>query len=467
MVPSINTLNLLLKYEVGGGETYYNRHLKNPVYPGESSGVTIGVGYDLGYNSEEQFLEDWKDLSASTLNTLSSCIGLKGSKAQAKIASVKHIEIPWNIAYSVFVKSTIPRFWRETQRAFPGVDNLPSDAQGALLSLIFNRGASMQGDRRLEMRQIQDAISRGNVIRIPSLIRSMTRLWVGTSIEVGMRRRREDEARLFESALVDSTPTLLGGETVIAPTHLLSRVLLIGSEGEDVKILQETLTQLGYYSNEIDGKFGSNTDKAVRNFQRIAGLTVDGKVGKNTWAELQGTSHENLSVAHDEQSANREKLAAFAKKEAAKNLRWTGADSQAEKYLAPLREPMRRLGHIGSAPVFFNWCAAWVTYCCRQVGYTIPDQPEGLNATMALVQAWKFWALSNGYWHDIDDITPKRGDIVCFEWHDGDSQLDHIGIVQDYTPGSSQISTSEGNAGNRTINRIRNMSNVAGIIRLN
>ena len=52
--------NLILKYEVGGGSAYYNKALKNPCYPGGASGVTIGIGYDLGYNTKAQFTNDWK-----------------------------------------------------------------------------------------------------------------------------------------------------------------------------------------------------------------------------------------------------------------------------------------------------------------------------------------------------------------------------------------------------------------------
>ena len=38
---------------------------------------------------------------------------------------------------------------------------LPLDAQGALVSLVFNRGTSMEGDRRAEMRAIRDAVPGG------------------------------------------------------------------------------------------------------------------------------------------------------------------------------------------------------------------------------------------------------------------------------------------------------------------
>jgi peptidoglycan hydrolase-like protein with peptidoglycan-binding domain len=39
-----------------------------------------------------------------------------------------------------------------------------------------------------------------------------------------------------------------------------------GDEGEEVEKLQETLKKLGFDCQSIDGKFGSNTENAVRSF---------------------------------------------------------------------------------------------------------------------------------------------------------------------------------------------------------
>ena len=57
----------------------------------------------------------------------------------------------------------------------------------------------------------------------------------------------------------------------------------IGSTGEDVKYLQESLIKLGYSPGPIDGIFGPKTETAVRSFQIARGLVVDGIMGKNTW----------------------------------------------------------------------------------------------------------------------------------------------------------------------------------------
>ena len=60
----------------------------------------------------------------------------------------------------------------------------------------------------------------------------------------------------------------------------------IGSKGDEVKMLQEKLKELGYYNGPIDGIFGGGTDAAVKAFQRKKKLTADGIVGPITWKAL-------------------------------------------------------------------------------------------------------------------------------------------------------------------------------------
>ena len=62
-----------------------------------------------------------------------------------------------------------------------------------------------------------------------------------------------------------------------------------GRRGELVKQCQTMLNQKVYSAGRADGIFGSTTEKAVKELQSAAGLTVDGKVGKNTWTALVGT----------------------------------------------------------------------------------------------------------------------------------------------------------------------------------
>ena len=56
----------------------------------------------------------------------------------------------------------------------------------------------------------------------------------------------------------------------------------LGSRGDEVRRIQKKLKQAGYYNGSIDGIYGSNTQKAVINFQKSCGLTADGVAGPRT-----------------------------------------------------------------------------------------------------------------------------------------------------------------------------------------
>ena len=173
-------------------------------WPGGSSGITIGIGYDLGYESADDFTSDWQPLlSAGDFTTLTQVVGLKGTSAQAKASSLKTIKIKTSDAETVFLERSVPKYQKLTQQAFPGVDDLPADAQGALFSLVYNRGTSMEGDSRKEMRAIRDAVPNKDLQTIADQLRAMKRLWVGKGLD-GLLKRRDAEADLVESCISSS-----------------------------------------------------------------------------------------------------------------------------------------------------------------------------------------------------------------------------------------------------------------------
>lgn len=61
-----------------------------------------------------------------------------------------------------------------------------------------------------------------------------------------------------------------------------------GATGDAVALLQKCLNNYGY-GLTTDGSFGAITDAAVRRFQHVAGITVDGVVGPVTWKYVQRT----------------------------------------------------------------------------------------------------------------------------------------------------------------------------------
>ena len=203
------SLKLIFDFEVGGGENYYNKFLKNPVWPGEQSGVTIGVGYDVGYVNKTEFSNDWKDLPKETFDRLYRVVGVKGYQAKELARRLKDITIPWELSVKVFMNKTVKKFYDLTKNTFPNFDNLPEDAKGGLVSLVFNRGAALEGERRKEMKAIRDIMAKATnfdekvLLQIAEQIRKMKRIWIGGSIEKGMTRRRDAEAKIIEEALAN------------------------------------------------------------------------------------------------------------------------------------------------------------------------------------------------------------------------------------------------------------------------
>jgi GH24 family phage-related lysozyme (muramidase) len=170
-------------------------------WPGGDSGVTIGIGYDLGYVTIDQFEFDWGPyFTADQLNRLREAVGKRGIAARNRAPRFADIRIKRKDAETVFIERSLPMYALKTEMAFPGITELPQDAQGALVSLVFNRGTSMEGDRRSEMRAIRDAVPRGDLQEIADQLRCMKRLWVNKGLD-GLLRRREEEARLVESCM--------------------------------------------------------------------------------------------------------------------------------------------------------------------------------------------------------------------------------------------------------------------------
>ena len=166
-------------------------------WPGGASGITIGIGYDLGYENED-FKEDWSSyLTEEEVEKLSTAFGKRGEGAHAIANQFSDIIINRADAEAVFDKRSLPKYEEMTRYAFPGFDDLPKDTQGALVSLVFNRGSSMKGDGRIEMRAIRDLVPKGDLKGIADQIRAMKRLWVGKGLD-GLLVRRDAEADLVE-----------------------------------------------------------------------------------------------------------------------------------------------------------------------------------------------------------------------------------------------------------------------------
>ena len=191
---------LIVRWEVGSASRYARRY-QAPIWPGGASGVTWGIGYDGGHQTRQQIGLDWSAHDASS--RLQATAGITGRAARPLVLDLRNVTVPYGMASDVFALASLPRYQASARRAF-GVerfDALPADAQGALVSLVYNRGASMTGPARAEMRAIRDTCLLGaDVHCVAGQIRQMCRLWRGTNLEAGLCGRREDEAVLTERA---------------------------------------------------------------------------------------------------------------------------------------------------------------------------------------------------------------------------------------------------------------------------
>jgi GH24 family phage-related lysozyme (muramidase) len=167
-----------------------------PAWPEGASGVTIGIGYDCGYYKPDIIRHDWNAIHER--ERLAAISGITGKKARDRIPGLRDIFIPTDTGTNVFDSVDTPREYDNCKRAFPGFEYLKPSAQGAIISLGYNRGYGFSGDSRKEMRAIRDLVPKKDYRGIASQIRAMKRIWRGTAIQNGMNRRRDAEARMVE-----------------------------------------------------------------------------------------------------------------------------------------------------------------------------------------------------------------------------------------------------------------------------
>lgn len=196
-------VDLLVASEVSS-RAFYEARLTHPVRPPGNSGVTIGIGYDVGTVDATRLQRDWAaELPGSALSRLQRACGVLGPRADSLVPGLSDITVGYDQAERVFSQRSVPLAVGETERALPNTGLLGPDCLGALVSLTYNRGPSFQaaGDRFREMRSIRQHMEDRAFALIPGELRSMKRIWQGDPSLRGVVLRREAEAVLFERGL--------------------------------------------------------------------------------------------------------------------------------------------------------------------------------------------------------------------------------------------------------------------------
>lgn len=287
-------VDLIVEFEIGS-RAQYEKIYKRPEWPGVVSGVTVGIGYDLGYNSASTILNDWSNiLEPNVVRAMQRYAGLTGSAAKAVLAEARQsILVPWDAAMAVFMKTSLPKFEAITLRACPGADRLPAGCFGVLTSITYNRGASYSkaGERYREMRNIRAHIANGNFEHVSAEIRAMKRIWADNPNAKGLLRRRDAEAALWDASLraapaggMSARPDtgdekeVLPDEVTtddVAPVEVETPINVQVSSTKyslEVQLIQKALISMKYFEvGEPDGKRGGKFVAGVSAFMTDRG----------------------------------------------------------------------------------------------------------------------------------------------------------------------------------------------------
>jgi hypothetical protein len=108
---------------------------------------------------------------------------------------------------------------------------------------------------------------------------------IGSCISHGcIRMFNEDVEELYDLVTV-GTKVIVRGQ-IFPPFYEERRILHEGQRGSDVMLLQKQLIDLGYLKGEIDGYFGSQTEKALKRFQKDHFFKVTGQVNADIYAAI-------------------------------------------------------------------------------------------------------------------------------------------------------------------------------------
>lgn len=191
---------LVVRWEVGS-PARYTKLYQGVICPRGASGPTIGIGDDLGHQTQAEIRARWGwHPLVSEMETASGVTGDAACKAWK--AQHRDIRVTYDDAIRVFTQHTWPSYLRMAERAYrKGWAGLSIRHQGGLGSNGYNRGFSMVGSRNTEKRHTRDVCVPANDADCTAadLIASC-RIWDNQpAIRKGLCARRHDEARFVQS----------------------------------------------------------------------------------------------------------------------------------------------------------------------------------------------------------------------------------------------------------------------------
>ncbi|MBT3319573.1 MAG: hypothetical protein HN389_07390 [Clostridia bacterium] len=195
---------------------------------------------------------------------------------------------------------------------------------------------------------------------------------------------------------------ILGDNTIdmLFSSDAVLYTVKIGDRGTDVASLQKRLQSLNYLKAGSTGYFGTDTEAAVKNFQKRNGLYADGNVGEQTRealysADARAASTSSSSSGSSGSSTGNQPVVVGDPDNAS-------ADALIAFAITQLGKPYVR---GGKGPDTFD-CSGFVYYSLNSVGFKIRYM------TSTTWRSADYPTITN-----MNDI--KKGDILCFNGHVG------------------------------------------------
>jgi len=197
---------------------------------------------------------------------------------------------------------------------------------------------------------------------------------------------------------------LLGENTLAAlfSEEALPYTVKIGDRGNDVVAMQERLQELNYLKASHTGYFGTDTEAAVKSFQKRNGLSVDGNVGEYTREILYSEEARPAKTTSSSSGSSGGGGSGGGSVIAVGNPDEASVDKLIEIAKSKLGCEYTR---AGKGPNEFD-CSGFVYYCLNAAGYRIKYMTSRGWANCSLPKVTS-----------MSDMV--RGDIICFRGHVG------------------------------------------------
>lgn len=183
-----------------------------------------------------------------------------------------------------------------------------------------------------------------------------------------------------------------------------ANALTLGMSGETVQKVQSKLRELGYLGAKATGYYGSDTEEAVKAFQKRNGLSVDGKAGRYTIQALfsgsaKAAASDYVPVEGSSSSSDSGSSSSSSS---------SGSTSSGGSLNAFISAAKSKLGcryvRGGKGPNTFD-CSGFVYWCLRQAG---------VSQKYLTSSGWR--NVSN--YQKVRSLTDlKMGDVIVFYGH--------------------------------------------------